>query len=114
MLGRAASAFPRPDGGLVLPDFWIRIFAVEFNAGDVEKYQFVQEALDRITVRLVLLPGREGPDERTKRDITARVRDAMGSPVTVEFSIVDDIPPTESGKHLYSITKVGGPLPVTE
>jgi len=106
VVGRSASAFPRPDGGLVLPDFWIRLFAVEFNTGDVEKYQFVQEAPDRITAKLVLLPGRAGPDQGMKRAIKARIDVAMGAPCEVRFEIVDDIPPTSSGKHLYSVTHV--------
>ncbi len=106
VLGRAASCFPRSDGGLVLPDFWIRLFAVEFNTGDVFKYQFVQEAIDRITVRLVLRPGHEGPDSKMRDAIVARICDSMGAPCRVDFSIEDDIPPTESGKHLYSVSKI--------
>lgn len=106
IIGRAAASFARPDGGLVLPDFWIRLFAIDFNTGDVYKYQFVQESIDRITVRLVLRPGHEGPDARMRGAIAARIRGAMGAPTTVEFSIEDDIAPTESGKHLYSVSKL--------
>ena len=106
VVGRAASCFPRPDGGLVLSDFWIRMFGVDFNTSDIHKYQFVQDELDRITVRIVLRPGHEGPDERTREAIVARICDAMGAPCHVDFSIEDDIPPTESGKHLYSVSKV--------
>lgn len=106
VIGRAASSFKRPDGGLVLPDFWIRLFAIEFNTGDVHKYQFVQEAVDRITVRLVMRPGHETPDAKLRRAVEERVRGAMGAPTIVEFSIEDDIAPTESGKHLYSISRL--------
>jgi phenylacetate-CoA ligase len=106
VVGRSAAAFPRPDGGLVLPDFWIRLFAVEFNTGDIEKYQFVQEAIDRIEVRVVVRPGRSAPDERTRRAVTARIDDAMGTPCDVRFEVVDDIPPTASGKHLYSVSRI--------
>ena len=90
----------------MLPDFWIRLFAVEFNTGDVYKYQFVQEAIDRITVRLVLRPGHDGPDSKMREAIVARICDSMGAPCRVDFSIEDDIPPTESGKHLYSVSKI--------
>jgi len=106
VVGRAGSSFARPDGGLVLADFWIRLFAVEFNTGDVHKYQFVQQTIDLITVRLVMRPGRPAPDAKMRRAVEARIRDAMGAPTTVEFEVVDDIPPTESGKHLYSISRL--------
>lgn len=106
VVGRAAASFERPDGGSVLPDFWIRLLAVDFNTGDVEKYQFVQESLDRITVRLVMRSGHEPPGDRTRKAIAARIRDAMGAPTEVAFSVENDIAPTESGKHLYSVSKV--------
>ncbi|MBD3368697.1 MAG: hypothetical protein GF405_11090 [Candidatus Eisenbacteria bacterium] len=106
IVGRSASAFPRPDGGLVLPDFWIRLFAVEFNEGAVEKYQFVQEEIDRITVRVVPRPGYEGPDDRLRKAMRSRIDDAMGAPCRVSFEVVDDIPPSASGKHIYSMTRV--------
>ena len=106
VVGRSASAFPRPGGGTVLPNFWIRLFAVEFNTGDVEKYQFVQEGIDRITVRLVMRPGRAGLDERVKEAVRSRIDDAMGAACRVSFEVVEDIPPTSSGKHLYSVSRL--------
>jgi phenylacetate-CoA ligase len=106
VVGRSASAFTRPDGGLVLPNFWIRLFAVEFNTGDIEKYQFVQEDVDRIVVRVVPRPGRPAPGEKLRKAVHARINDAMGAECDVEFTVVDDIPPTSSGKHLYSVSKV--------
>jgi phenylacetate-CoA ligase len=107
VVGRSASAFARSDGGLVLPDFWIRVFAVDFNTGDVQKYQFVQEEVDRITVRLVMRPGHAPPDAKMRKAVEARINDAMGAPTHLEFSIEDDIPPTASGKHLYSVSRLG-------
>ena len=41
-----------------------------------------------------------------KRAIKSRIDGAMGVPCEVRFEIVDDIPPTSSGKHLYSVTHV--------
>ncbi len=106
IVGRTGAAFVRPDGGLVLADFFIRLFAVDFNTGDVRKYQFVQEEIDRVTVRLALWPGRDGPDAKMREAIADRVSDAMGVRCHVEFSIEDDIPPAPSGKHLYSVSRV--------
>ena len=106
IVGRTAACFARLDGGLVLADFFIRLFGIEFNTGDVHKYQFVQEALDSVTVRIVPRPGRPGPDPVTRSTIAARICDAMGAPCRVEFSIEDHIPPSASGKHVYSVSKV--------
>lgn len=106
VVGRSAACFVRPDGGVVLPDFWIRLFGVDFYSSDIFKYQSVQEAIDKITLRLVLLPGREGPDQKTREAIVLHIRDAMGAPCHVDFSIEDDIAPTGSGKHLYSVSKI--------
>jgi phenylacetate-CoA ligase len=107
IVGRTGACFARPDGGLVLAGFFIRLLGVEFNTGDIKKYQFVQEALDSVTVRIAPLPGRPGPDQTTRSEIAERICDAMGAPCRVEFSIEDDIPPSASGKHTYSVSKVG-------
>ena len=67
---------------------------------------FVQEEIDRVTVRLALWSGRDGPDARMREAIAGRVSEAMGVRCHVEFSIEDDIPPAPSGKHLYSVSRI--------
>ncbi|MEE8571708.1 MAG: hypothetical protein V3T20_00460, partial [Gemmatimonadota bacterium] len=106
VVGRTGSSFPRADGGSVLANFWIRILAVEFNTGDVHKYQFVQEDMDHIIARIVPRPGHDGPDAKLREKITARICDVMGAQIHVDYVIEDDIAPTSSGKHLYSVSKV--------
>ncbi len=107
VVGRTGARFVRSDGGTTLPDFFIRLLGVDFNTGDVRKFQFVQEEIDRITVRIVPRRGSTGPSPDAREKITARIEDAMGGPCRVDFVIEDEIPPTASGKHFYTVSKVG-------
>jgi phenylacetate-CoA ligase len=104
VVGRTGSSFVRPDGALVLPSVWIRLFGVVFPHPSIHKYQAVQEDVDRITLKIVLLPGREAPDEKFKRAVVEHINDMMGTQCRVDFVVVDDIPPTASGKFLYSVS----------
>ena len=104
VVGRTGSSFVRPDGALVLPSAWVRLFGVTFAHPSIHKYQAVQEEVDRIKLKLVLLPGHEGPDEKLRRAIVEHINEMMGARCRVDFEVVDDIPPTASGKFLYSVS----------
>jgi phenylacetate-CoA ligase len=71
----------------------------------VRKFQFVQESLDSIRVKIQ----RAGtPPPQDLKEIEDKVRLVMGVSCTVEFEFVDDIPPGSSGKYRYTISHVTG------
>jgi len=107
IVGRNVGHFRRPDGGFVDPHFWVHMVGVEFNEGEIVKFQVVQEDMETIRVRLV---PRSGADVLilSRRDaLTERIREALGSPVRVIYTIEEHIAPAASGKHMYTISKVG-------
>lgn len=109
IIGRSVACFRRADGGVVDPLFWVHMIGVEFNEGEIVKFQIVQEDMETIRVRLV---PRSGSDVRilSRRDaLTERIRDALGAPVRVIYAIEEEIPPAASGKHEYTVSRVASP-----
>ncbi|MFW6102670.1 MAG: phenylacetate--CoA ligase family protein, partial [Chloroflexota bacterium] len=80
---------------------------------DIRQFQFVQEQLDRVTVKIV-------PETDLDRDtraclcktIEAHYRSILGDEMRVDVVIVGGIEPTPAGKHLFLISKVKRPHPM--
>jgi phenylacetate-CoA ligase len=106
VLGRTESRIVRPAGGVVLPEFFIHLIGVEYNSGAIRKFQVVQEAVDRIVVRIVPFDEKREDALADRDEIAAHIARAMGEPCSVEFAIEDDIEPTATGKHLYTVSRV--------
>jgi phenylacetate-CoA ligase len=73
----------------------------------IKQFQFVQEELDRVTVKVV--PGTALSDVETQA-LSARLKahyaKTLGHDVRVDVMVVDHIEPTPAGKHLFLISKV--------
>jgi len=116
VVGRSSGCLVRADGGVVVPEIITRLFGLVYNTGDVRSFQAVQEAIDRITIRVELEPDSDGLPPDAQEGIASRIREAMGAPCEIEFVVVERIEPAASGKHLYVISKVdrdvasGGPV----
>ncbi len=106
IVGRNVACFRRADGGFVDPIFWVHMIGVEFNEGEIVKFQIVQEDMDTIRVRLVPRAGADVRILRRRDALTERIREALGAPVQVTYTIEEDIPPAASGKHIYTISRV--------
>jgi len=104
--GRSGASFPRPGGGTVVPEFFIHVIGVECSDASIAKFQVVQEAMDRITVKVVLSSGVEVIPSQLQERITAHIHDAMGEGCEVCFSIEDEIAPTPTGKYIYTMSLV--------
>ncbi len=107
--GRNAEYFLRPDGGAAIPELFLGIIGRYEESGEIRKYQVIQDAIDRITVRAVLEPGATWPTDEIRDMIVSRIAEVMGAPCRVDFVIEDEIAPTPSGKHPFTISKVGRP-----
>ena len=69
----------------------------------VSKFQFVQEDLETIKVRIQKC---DEPVARDLQEIEDKVRVVMGDDCKVEFEFVDEIPASSSGKYRYTISRV--------
>jgi phenylacetate-CoA ligase len=106
VLGRTESRIVRPAGGVILPEFFIHLIGVEYNNGAIRKFQVEQEALDRIVVRIVPVDGMRDEALAARGEIARHIADRMGAPCSVEFVVVDEIEPTATGKHLYTLCRL--------
>lgn len=98
--GRVHSHFRTTAGSFVHGGF----FAHQFWFADwVREFQVVQNGLDHVTCHLVLAD--EPPAGELDR-IRAQIRGAMGAACAVEFCFRDRIPPSPSGKHMYTISRL--------
>lgn len=101
--GRSTEKFVKRDGTIVPPEFFIHFIGVVFNAGNIKKYQVVQEDFERIRIRLVV-------DGKLPASLTQKIEESicrvMGTNCTVIWEEVNDIPKTPEGKFLYTYSLV--------
>lgn len=109
VVGRVTDVFRKPDSGVVSAEFFIHLIGVVLNTGWIRKYQVIQEALDRITIKVVS----EISEDATRTEhaaalaeIRSSIQKVMGADCNVDFDFVEDIPPSPSGKYLYTISKL--------
>ncbi len=77
----------------------------------IKKYQIVQE--DYLRIRYLIVPWDDGgvPSAARQRDleeIAGLTRRVMGVDCRVDFDFVEEIEPSPSGKHHYTISRIGG------
>lgn len=107
--GRVTDVFLKRDGGIVLPEYLIHIVGVVLNTGWIQKYQVIQEDYDLIRVLIVPREQVRNPQEyyaQEMRAIVEKICLVMSQDCQVVFEFVNDMAPTASGKHRYTISKV--------
>ena len=72
--------------------------------GNVWQYQMVQEARDRLVIKLRVAP--ECDREAMTRALTTVCQSVLGEAMRVESHFVDEIPRTAAGKVRYVINEV--------
>jgi phenylacetate-CoA ligase len=98
--GRVFSHFIKKDGGVVHAQFFVGLL---FFKSWVKEFKIVQEKHDLIEIHVAP----DGtPDQNDIDDITTKIKQVMGDDCRVDFIFVDGIPPSPSGKYLYTISKV--------
>ena len=98
--GRILDMIWTPDGRMVPGEFFPHLMK-EFR--EVRQFQVVQDALDRLTVNLVLT----GPFSHERMDFMRReISSVLGGEVVLEFRILDEIPLTASGKHRVTVSRI--------
>ena len=69
----------------------------------VEKSQIVQEAIDRLLIRIVPRPGY---DEEDTRHLLREMQRRVGPDMRIRVEIVDDVPLGASGKYRWVVSKL--------
>ena len=98
--GRLTDHFRRRDGSMFHGQYFAFLF---YFTPWVKKFQFVQENYD--LVRVYIVPA--GEKDQEKLDfVEQKIKLVLGENCSVDFVFVDDIPPSGSGKFLYTVSKV--------
>jgi phenylacetate-CoA ligase len=105
--GRSGASIATEDGGVVSPEFFIHLIGVMHNDGNIGKFQVVQEALDHLVVRLVPAPGADLTVWPHREVLVNHIRKVVGEQCRVDIRFEKDIEPTATGKHLYTINRIG-------
>lgn len=108
--GRVTDIFYTAAGAQVYGGYFTTLF---YHREWVSQFQVVQEDYDRIRISIVPVKAAisQGLLDQQKRELTAKIREAMGTDCRIEFEMVDSIQPGPSGKRRYTISKVGPPAP---
>ncbi len=106
--GRTVETFINPKGEYVSPMYLIDAVAYTLlNPGYVKKFQLVQDDYAHITVKMILQPGISRNEMQPDLErISKKIQLAMGEKCIVSYRFVDDIPPTKSGKYLYTVCNI--------
>jgi phenylacetate-CoA ligase len=105
--GRIADTFINSRGEYIASEYFIHLIGVVHNTGFIRRFQLVQEEADRLRLLLVLQNGTPPDDvDKDLLQIEEKLRLVMGEHCQIEREFVDDIPPTASGKHRYTISRL--------
>ncbi|MEN3158056.1 phenylacetate--CoA ligase family protein [Alkalimonas sp. NCh-2] len=99
--GRKLDKIVTREGKIIPGEFFPRLFR---EMREVERYQVVQEHLDRIEINIVALPGLDSA--AMEHSIQSAVKAVVGQELSVFFHYVDAIALTASGKHRVTISKL--------
>ncbi len=102
--GRVSDTFSTRDGSKVHGEYFTHLF---YFRDWVEKFQVIQEDFEHVRILLVALDKAADTQTYAKdlEDITHKIRLVLGDACQVEYSFVDHIPPSASGKYRYTISK---------
>jgi phenylacetate-CoA ligase len=93
VVGRQLDTLTMPDGRKVPGEFFPHLIK-EFPC--VRRFQVVQDAVDRITLKLVVDGGLTLAE---RESLLHEIRRGTGSAVQIQLDLVNDIPLTKAGKH---------------
>jgi len=99
--GRWGDFFVAADGSLVHGEYFTHLF---YGEADVKKFQMVQESLEK--VRLKIVSFNEDLNAPYLKSIVDKTVEMLGEQCSVSVVFVPEIPPTASGKSLFTISKV--------
>lgn len=100
VVGRVFSHFRRRDGGVVHSQFFVALF---FYKDWIKEFKVVQQDYDKIEV---LIAKTKNPVQEDLNTIHGKIKEAMGEDCQITVRFVDEVPPTASGKYLYTACEI--------
>ena len=102
--GRIRSMFRNKQGNVIDSGVFIRLF---FFHDYIQQYQVIQEAIDYISINLVLIDKTKLKDlDNNFKEINQVIWKVMGNETKIKYNIVDEIKPSASGKYMYIFSRV--------
>ncbi len=99
--GRSGDFFVSADGSLVHGEYFTHLFYGEL---DVKKFQMIQNSLESVHLKVVSVT--EDHDAPYLKSVISKTVLILGEQCNVDIEFVSDIPPTASGKSLFTISKI--------
>lgn len=96
--GRLFESFVLEDGTIISGEFFVQLIGVYCNKGFIDQFQVIQRAYDDLKVLVVS----ESLSKSEIDDINEKIRIYMGQNCEIEWEFVSEIPPTTTGKFLYT------------
>ncbi|GGL09558.1 phenylacetate--CoA ligase family protein [Deinococcus radiotolerans] len=101
--GRTADCFILPSGSRVMSEAMIHLICVDMVVPGVKKFQVVQHAPDKVTLKLVTYAGQPlTPDEEDR--LRQGLKRILLHEVTPDLEYCQRIPPSPSGKYRYTVS----------
>ncbi len=99
--GRSGDFFVADDGALVHGEYFTHLF---YGIEGVIKFQMIQESLTDIQLKIISKDNLL--EDKHIQNIKHKTREMLGKQCDVNVEYVKDIPPTASGKSLFTISRV--------
>lgn len=99
--GRSGDFFVAKDGSLVHGEYFTHLF---YGVHDVKQFQMIQESLEHVELKLVSVE--KNIKASYIESFIVKTVEMLGAQCQVHVDFVDDIPPTVSGKRLFTISRV--------
>ena len=107
LLGRSMESFVTAGGAIVSPIYLISMVGTSLDPQVFRKFQLVQEETHDVTLKVMLDPAASSEQADTLLSMAVeKIGAVMGEGCAVSHVTVDDIPATNSGKYLYTVSKV--------
>ncbi|WP_201353790.1 phenylacetate--CoA ligase family protein [Hydrogenimonas urashimensis] len=100
VLGRSTDFFINTKDEKIYGAYFTHIF---YFRNWIEKFQVIQKTKDKILIKIVK---KDKIPKNELDDIVKKIKFLMGDECEVNFEFVKDIPKTETGKFLYTISKI--------
>ncbi len=104
--GRQGSSFKTSSGGFISSQFFVHLIGVSCNDKRIKKFQVIQTGYDAIEIKLVANGRFSVGDWQYKGKLYDLINKAFGYKCHTDIRIVDDIPQTSTGKHVYTICNI--------
>jgi len=104
VVGRITGNFKNKLGDYISGGLFFSLF---YFIENIKQFQIVQEAIDYISINLVLIDKTKLKDmDKDFKEINQIIWKAMGNETKIKYNIVDGIKLSSSGKYMYSFSRV--------